>query len=83
MRMKKITEDRWESVKSAGRKEKWVEDKARDMWLRQPMSQTLRNIVGILKRAAREQWSLLLGYDLNSRQTKAGEGTELEEKLTS
>lgn len=59
---KKITEDRWESKRGAGKLEKCVEEMTIDKYLKRRMKQTLAAMVGAQKQAARERLSSLLGY---------------------
>lgn len=65
---------------SARKKKKCVQKMARDICLRARMKQTLSEMVGILKWAARERVFLLHEHDLIERRTKAEKSTELEEK---
>lgn len=44
------------------------------------MKQTLKDMVGVRKRSAREKLFSLRSYDLNPRRTRAADSTELAEK---
>lgn len=76
-----IAGHRWESIRQAGKKIQCMQDVARDRCLRQRMKQTLSDVIGVRKRAAREKLFSLLGYDLIARRVRPGEGTELEVEL--
>lgn len=51
--------------------------------LKQRMKQSLSNVVGIRKRASREELFSFLEYELIARRTKADDDTELEAQLRS
>lgn len=76
MAEREIMQNRWESIKRARKKERCVEEAAREKCLRPRMKQKLSGMVGVGKRAAREELFSLTGYDLIKRRTTAENGTE-------
>lgn len=75
------TMESWESIQSAGKRGRCMEEVVRDMCLRRRMKQTLGDTVGARKRGALKRLSALPAYDLIAGHTKAENCTELEERL--
>lgn len=73
--------ERWESIRSAEKKECFVKEGSRDKCLMQRMKQTLSDGAWVRKLTVQEKFFSLLGYDLIAIRAKPGGGTELGVEL--